>query len=50
MKLFLGEWNNQYTVDALLSAFAADLQEVLSLCAERSDEVLQQLCAVCSDC
>ena len=50
IKLFLGEWNNHYTVASLLSGLVAGLKEVLMLCAMHSSEVLQQLCSVCSEC
>ena len=41
IKLYLGEWNNRYTIDALLSGLAAGLQEKLIICAIHSDDVLQ---------
>ena len=45
-----GEWNNHYTVTALLSVLGAVLQNNLSFCALHSIEVLQQLCWTCDEC
>ena len=50
IKLILGDWKNHFTIAALLSELGASLQGSLSLCAIRSNEVLQQFCSARSEC
>ena len=48
-KLFLGEWNNLFTVAATLSGLRTGLQKLSWLCAIHSTEMLQKNCSICEE-